>query len=147
MAKQTINIGTTANDGTGDPLRTAFDKANDNFDELYNGAGGIADDSVTYAKFATEYKTRLTSSDFSYNDGSQIKVIANSGAAIYTVIGIQTGEVKEAIVTGGTSLAFDNSGSVTHNIIAGEYDPAATNYIQIACTNSQEFFISISQVQ
>ena len=24
MAKQTINIGTTANDGTGDPLRTAF---------------------------------------------------------------------------------------------------------------------------
>ena len=26
MAQQTINIGTVANDGTGDPLRTAFDK-------------------------------------------------------------------------------------------------------------------------
>jgi hypothetical protein len=146
MAQQTINIGTVANDGTGDPLRTAFDKTNDNFTEVYAGLG-VPDDSVTYAKFATEYKTRLTSSDFSYNDGSQIKVIANSGSAIYTVIGISIGEVKEAIVTGGTSLAFDNSGSVTHNIIAGEYDPAATNYIQIACTNSQEFFISISQVQ
>ena len=36
MAQQTINIGTTANDGTGDPLRTAFDKINDNFTELYN---------------------------------------------------------------------------------------------------------------
>lgn len=36
MAKQTINIGTTANDGTGDALRTAFDKVNDNFDELYS---------------------------------------------------------------------------------------------------------------
>ena len=35
MAQQTINIGTTANDGTGDPLRTAFDKINDNFSELY----------------------------------------------------------------------------------------------------------------
>jgi len=35
MAKQTINIGSTANDGTGDPLRTAFDKINDNFTELY----------------------------------------------------------------------------------------------------------------
>lgn len=35
MAKQTINIGTTANDGTGDPIRDAFDKANDNFTELY----------------------------------------------------------------------------------------------------------------
>jgi len=35
MSKQTINIGSSANDGTGDPLRTAFDKINDNFDELY----------------------------------------------------------------------------------------------------------------
>ena len=36
MAKQTINIGNAANDGTGDPLRTAFDKVNSNFTELYN---------------------------------------------------------------------------------------------------------------
>ena len=41
MARQTINIGTNANDGTGDPLRTAFDKINDNFLELY-GADGDA---------------------------------------------------------------------------------------------------------
>lgn len=34
MAKQTINVGTSANDGTGDPLRDAFIKCNDNFDEL-----------------------------------------------------------------------------------------------------------------
>ena len=35
MAKQTVNLGTSANKGDGDPLRTAFDKVNDNFDELY----------------------------------------------------------------------------------------------------------------
>jgi len=35
MAKQTIDIGTVANDGTGNPLRTAMDKVNDNFNELY----------------------------------------------------------------------------------------------------------------
>lgn len=35
MAQQTLNIGATANDGTGDPLRTAMDKVNDNFDEIY----------------------------------------------------------------------------------------------------------------
>ena len=35
MAKQSVNIGTTANDNTGDPLRTAFDKLNDNHDEIY----------------------------------------------------------------------------------------------------------------
>ena len=38
MAQQTINLGTAANDGTGDPLRTAFGKANDNFGELYGMA-------------------------------------------------------------------------------------------------------------
>ena len=35
MAKQTILTGSSANDKTGDPLRTAFTKANDNFTELY----------------------------------------------------------------------------------------------------------------
>lgn len=39
MAKQTINIGASANDGTGDPLRNAFDKANDNFNEIYLAIG------------------------------------------------------------------------------------------------------------
>jgi hypothetical protein len=36
MAKQTVNIGTSANSGDGDPLRTAFDKINSNFTEIYN---------------------------------------------------------------------------------------------------------------
>jgi hypothetical protein len=35
MAKQVINIGALANDGTGDTLRAAFDKVNDNFSEAY----------------------------------------------------------------------------------------------------------------
>ena len=34
MALQTINIGTLANDGTGDDLREAFIKANQNFEDL-----------------------------------------------------------------------------------------------------------------
>ena len=34
MAIQTINIGTIANDGTGDDLREAFVKVNNNFTEL-----------------------------------------------------------------------------------------------------------------
>lgn len=36
MTQQIINIGSVANDGSGDPLRTAFSKTNDNFTELYN---------------------------------------------------------------------------------------------------------------
>jgi len=39
MAKQTINIGTIANDGTGSTLRAAGDLINDNFNELYTAIG------------------------------------------------------------------------------------------------------------
>ena len=39
MAKQVINIGASANDGSGDPLRNAFDKVNDNFNEIYFNFG------------------------------------------------------------------------------------------------------------
>jgi len=35
MTQQVINVGTVANDGTGDPLRTAFIKVNANFAEVY----------------------------------------------------------------------------------------------------------------
>jgi hypothetical protein len=36
MTRQVINVGATANDGTGDGLRSAYIKCNDNFQELYN---------------------------------------------------------------------------------------------------------------
>ena len=38
MTIQTINLGNYANDGTGDDLRTAFQKVNSNFSELYSEA-------------------------------------------------------------------------------------------------------------
>ena len=38
MAKKTLNIGTTANDGQGDTLRDAAGKINDNFSELFAAA-------------------------------------------------------------------------------------------------------------
>ena len=39
MARQTLNIGTAANDGTGDNLRVGGDKINDNFSEIYSAFG------------------------------------------------------------------------------------------------------------
>src|SRR5210317_1213385 len=39
MAKQTINIGTIADDGTGSTIRAGGDIANDNFNELYTKLG------------------------------------------------------------------------------------------------------------
>ena len=40
MAQQPINTGTVANDGTGQTLRSAFVKVNQNFTELYGSLAG-----------------------------------------------------------------------------------------------------------
>ena len=39
MAKQSINIGSSANDGTGTNLRAGGDLINDNFTEIFNALG------------------------------------------------------------------------------------------------------------
>ena len=43
MAKQTVNIGSAPNDGTGDNLRDGATKINDNFTEVYNYTNGFID--------------------------------------------------------------------------------------------------------
>ena len=63
MAKKTVNIGTSANKGNGDPLRTAFSKINDNFDELYAQTGDdvqIPAQATHTGKFLTTNGTTLS---------------------------------------------------------------------------------------
>jgi hypothetical protein len=55
MAKQTVGIGTTPNDGTGDDLRTGADKINGNFNEIY-AALGDGSTLLTLASVATSGK-------------------------------------------------------------------------------------------
>jgi hypothetical protein len=42
MSQQFINIGATPNDGLGDPIRTAFQKTNNNFSQLFPIANVVA---------------------------------------------------------------------------------------------------------
>lgn len=58
MAQETINIGSAANDGSGSPLRTAFEICNNNFSQLFGAPGflvvptGTADpDTATVGAF------------------------------------------------------------------------------------------------
>lgn len=48
MSRQTLNRGTTANDGTGVQLRTGAQKINENFEELYGLFGGDAGASLYF---------------------------------------------------------------------------------------------------
>jgi len=50
MAQQNVDIGSIAGDGTGDPLRDAFTKINENFSELYSST---ASGGLTYGNIAS----------------------------------------------------------------------------------------------
>jgi hypothetical protein len=55
MAQQIINVGSIPNDGQGDPLRTAYIKINQNFEELYGEPiGGIADNVYYVSKSGSD---------------------------------------------------------------------------------------------
>ena len=67
MAKLTVNIGQSANDRQGDNLRTAFDKINQNFDELYTTLG-LDDNSLNLGAF------EFTGSTMTTTDSSAITI-------------------------------------------------------------------------
>ena len=115
MAKQTINTGTSPNDGTGDPIRTAMDKINDNFDELYDG------------KFPNNLNA------VSFTIGSNV-VTGNS--TIFTANGISVNStvvntVSYIVSNTTTNIFVANSSGVYHtsnNLSLGSNTNAANGY-------------------
>ena len=96
MALQTLNIGTAANDGTGDNLRVGGDKINDNFSEIYtafgNGStlsslavtalnGATANELVTVGSTTTELDAEANLTF----DGSTLAVSGNITATTITL--------------------------------------------------------------
>jgi len=127
MAKQTINVGTTANDKKGDSLRAAFQKVNANFTELYTALGLNSDGTLNLGAFT------FTGSTMSTDDSTNIVIdrpITVNGEI--TVDGDITPSVangsnlgsptkpfrslyvsNNTIYIGGTALRIDNNGKLT----------------------------------
>ena len=93
MAKQTINIGSSANDKTGDPLRTAFNKINENFTELY-GASPFGQ------------QVTISGNQVSANESNADLVLSGSGTG---------GVVASAVRIDGTSLSSSDSTQININ--------------------------------
>ena len=104
MAQQTINIGATANDGTGDQLRSAFDKVNDNFVEVYTELGGTTLSGIKLS--GNTISTDDPNANLTLDpNGSGTIILANAVTASSTLAVAGTSTLTGA-VTAGSTITF-----------------------------------------
>ncbi|MER8699686.1 hypothetical protein [Mesorhizobium sp. M1273] len=126
MGRQLISLGTSANDGTGDSLRSGGDKINDMTDELYSQFALMP----VNAQTGTVYIFGLTDMGVgvTFENASPISATIPAHAdvpfpigAIFAAAGIGAGAVT---VTGDTGVTVNGSsgGSV---VLDGSMKPAA----------------------
>jgi len=115
MAKQSLNIGTVANDNTGDTLRSGGDKINDNFNELYTAIGNGTALGITVSNPAVGQVLRYNGSTFvpsNFNsltsalDVSGNSIISASDGDI-TLVPNGTGDVR--VTAGSQTTIFDGT--------------------------------------
>ena len=160
MAKQTVNIGSTANDGTGDELRTAFNKLNLNFNEVYGTnfvtEAMLNDNIVTNAELGVEYTATVA-----LNSGSAVAVDTALGDVFTMTVGashtfnftnVVVGDMKSLEITGSggsytSAFGTVNGSACTFNKIGGTYsDTAAKQLIQIKWTATNVAWYQISPI-
>ena len=105
MARQVINVGSTANDGTGDGLRTAYIKCNDNFQELYN---------TTQTPIAIVNGT----SNMAVAESANVTVSIAGSANVVNFAGSITEFTGNADISG--DLAIGNSLTITQDVTVGD---------------------------
>ena len=128
MAYQSIGIGSSAGDGTGDTLRIGADKVNDNFVEIYTllGTGSALSSGISATASVVTLAGPSITGVASFADGSvSAPAITNTGD---TNTGIYFGAADTVnVTTGGTKrIDIDSSGlDVTGNVTAtGTVEPA-----------------------
>lgn len=142
MAKQTIFTGTIPNDGTGDTLRQAFTKVNENFTEVYANVATITADilDITGRRLITTVDSANTFTANNLHDvifvnpnsiSSNIKVIFPNGV-------ISLG--KEFTVKN-----INNGSSYSVNVTTTAGISSGSNYIENPDTGAFVVFYNISQ--
>ena len=101
MAKQTINVGTTANSGGGDPLRSAMIKINENFTEVYDRVG------VTETQLGLDNKGGATIEQSIIGSviGADSSIIVDHTTG--TITGKLVGDVTGSVVADDSTVLID----------------------------------------
>ena len=107
-----------------------------------SGALTIADDVITYAKLGTEFTTSAAvgASDVDFST-AQIFTKTLSADTTFTFSNVGIGMVKDLIITGSFVPTFP-AGS---KVVAGTYNGAVSNLIQVVVAASGDYWLSISQ--
>jgi hypothetical protein len=133
MAKQTINIGASPNDGTGTPLRTSFDYTNQNFTEIYTAlGGGVALPGAT---------TQVIFNDGGTNLAGDAGLVYNKTTDALTVAGLVT--AASATITGALTVgaAANFNGGVTAGYLNGSlFFGSSGNFTNLYCKSSGYVF-------
>lgn len=129
MAQQLIGIGATANDGTGDQLRDAFDKVNDNDTELYTASGTNTTDIATNTAALVDINAgdgtvvRVTApATLKGVSGDTAGMIAHDADSVYVCVTTWTDGVADIWIQVNTDATIDhtaitNVGTNSHTAI------------------------------
>lgn len=144
MTIQNINIGNIANDGTGDDLREAFRKVNENFDELdlrqpeATTAAGIG---TGVAVFAGKVGDQLTFKNLTAGTGMSVAAVAGND------IQISTDLQGMLVVTDGGSMNVDDGETLRIIGGAGITTNLVGNTLTITDTSSQGSEVFSTQLE
>lgn len=103
----------------------------------------LSDDAVTYDKLGTEFTTAsvISASDVDFSSAAVFTKTLSANTTL-TFSNVQTGMVKDLVITGNFTLALPASVKT----ITGTYDGTVSNLIQIVSTNgSTEQWATISK--
>ena len=132
MAKQVISTGSSANDGTGDTLRSAGTKINANFTELYDRQSRVTETKTTSSIGHLNWAT-LTFTQFGKSFGVQ-NIKADRGAYIkmYVDSASHIADSASGRLEMGDSAAYKFNGLITECLSVGDSDkriaPMAMGY-------------------
>ena len=127
MPKLDINVGQNANDGTGDDLRTAMQKINTNFTELY-GTTAEANDLIEDISPQLGGNLDLAGHNiFTSITNSDINIVPNgTGSLIVDTITIHDNTIKTNASNANLELSANGSGTVVLNKLTIATGPIIT---------------------
>lgn len=110
MSQQYINIGATPNDGLGDPIRTAFQKTNENFAELYANSGNA---NINLSNISTNI---IPSANVTYSLGNSTRWWANAwfGSNTIYIGGIAIGVTGNSLTVGNNVVVTTGNTGTTN---------------------------------